>query len=509
MQNKRCAMSGEVDRENCGGGGAVTVSRSRTLGKALLLLAASAAMLFGSGGLPVQAEPVTPTSPECEVDDKKVTCKGDLSDGVSVKVEGDTDYTTLVVKDLTGNIATAAEETRGIEFTSDSNEKITLDVDTGGNSITTSGENSQGIRARSTGAVTVDVTSDDITTTGDDSEGIEAYSRGGGAVEVTVTGKITTGFEGSEGIDARSDNGSGPVMVTVTGDITTMGDEDSEGIFARSTGNGAVTVDVTGNITTSGGCYDESSDFDANCSEGIHARANGDGAVKVTVKGHIKTSGDKSEGIDAESEEDGAVTVDVTGDIETEGDDSQGIDAYSKGGDVTVTVTGKITTKRDGSQGIDAVSEGDGNVEVSVTGDIKTERTNSEGIYAEAVNGAISITLNGGTIASDQGVGVQFDGGDANTLTISRGAAVTISGSANDVQGGDNNETIDNWGTLTTRAAIWVTQYLRKPGRPFNSLRWLSVPTPQMFSWICLRAVPALCRLFGNFRNKRPAQRTS
>ena len=49
MQGKRCAISGESDREGRGAGGAVTVSRSRTLRRVLLPWVAAAAMLFGGG----------------------------------------------------------------------------------------------------------------------------------------------------------------------------------------------------------------------------------------------------------------------------------------------------------------------------------------------------------------------------------------------------------------------------------------------------------------------------
>ncbi len=470
MWNKRCAMSGEVDRENCGADSGLTVSRARTLGKALLLLAAAAALLFG-GGLAAQAQ-VDENSSECSTDDTTLTCTGDLSAGVDLD---DDTYTKLEVKDLDDDTnITPPENTHGINFATNSN--IEIIVDALGHSIMTSSSQNReaiGIRARSDGGgdVTVNVNIDDITTTGDDSEGIEAFSNNGrGDITIDMTGNITTGTSGSEGIDARGDGG-GDMKIDMTGDITTMGDEDSEGIFARSNSGGDIEVTMRGDITTSGGC-ETAGETDANCSEGIKARSRGDeGHVTVTVLdgmdgSNIKTSGDGSDGINAESAGSGAVTVDVTGDITTMGNqDSKGIDARGRGNfAVMVDVTGDITTNGTNSDGIQARSYNSGAVTVNMKGDITTfgacsdendSNSCSDGIFARADTGNIGITLNGGTITSDQGVGVRFvDGSALNTLTISEGAAVTISGAGFDVLGGSGDETIKNYGTLTTPGRI-------------------------------------------------------
>ena len=577
MQNKRCAIGGEIDRKDCDGGGAVTVSRSRTSGKALLPWAAAAAMLLGGGGLAVQAEPVTPESPQCTVSDKTVTCKGNLSEGVKVDggegAEAGT-YTKLEVNNLTTNIAPAAW-TNGIEFTSDSDIDVT--VNTGGHSITaeypvlpegslsldaiagifadskvggnitvkmtgtiaSEGNSNDGIFARSQGNGSeddgfVDITANgNITTDGSKSQGIVAESTGKGAVKVDMTGTITTEGGQSAGISAGTD---GNVEVYTDGAILTKGGS-SDGISAGSNG-GDVTVNVTGTITTERGS-----------SEGIAASINSGGDLKVIVnKGAvIKTSGSSSKGISvggtgignedmeigvdvkgavietsgnsnssgiyaeasngtspdpdtiaeeniidltvdmtgdikttgkgdynygilARSEGDSVITVGVNGDITTEGTQSYGIFAQAQGaGAVDITVNGDITTLGDSSDGIVAeVGVGDGDVLIDVTGDILTKGLSSSAIETSVADGEIKITLHGGSLISEQTSGVEFGNSTidkVNSLTISEGAAVTIRGGErirpngdleryDDVKGGSGNETIDNYGTLTTPGTI-------------------------------------------------------
>jgi uncharacterized protein with beta-barrel porin domain len=103
----------------------------------------------------------------------------------------------------------------------------------------------------------------------------------------------------------------------------------------------------------------------------------------------------------------------------------------------------------------------EGDVTVTQTGDITTGGEGADGIYASSYShdvdsryygGDIDITLNGGTISSAQAEGIEFYGGVDNTLTINN--TVTISGGTTDILGGDGNETINNYGTLTTPGDI-------------------------------------------------------
>ena len=225
MRKTRCATNPEIDRED---GAVPTISRSRTLGKALLPWAVAAATLFG-GGLTVQAQEFSPDKCTTSGEDNEiVTCTGDLSNGVSVS---DTDepgtYTTLVVKDLTNNVVLAdgTMTDGGVYFNSFSD--IDTTVDTGDFRI-----------------ITLDSCLD--------CPGIAAYSADS-AVTVRFKGIITTSGFNSEGIDAGSseaDTGGGDVTVKMTGYILTEG-ENSTGIYAVSdNGTGIVTVEVTGNIET-------------------------------------------------------------------------------------------------------------------------------------------------------------------------------------------------------------------------------------------------------------------
>ena len=453
MRKTRCATNPEIDRED----GAVTVSRSRTLGKALLPWAVAAATLFG-GGLTVQAQEFSPD--ECTTsgeDNEIVTCTGNLSGGVKVNSPDDT-YNTLEVNTLNGDIAPEAG-TSGINFNTHNeatdtygNTDITLTVDTGANGITTKGTNARGISARSAGDVTVTVTgkitAKGICHTSDNrecSEGVYARSEGDGDVTVNVTGDIETegdpdelsglGTTSSAGIYAKSGGeggDDGAVTVTFTGNIKAK--QRSRGIYADS--DGAVTVNMKkgSNITTEGISAD-----------GIYAKSNGDGDVMVTVDGNINTLGEEhSNGIAAESRGTGAVTVTVTGNIKTSGEYSEGISADSRGGgDVTVTMTGDITTSDENSDGISADSDDDGDVTVTMMGDITTYGKESYGISA----------------SSDGGVTVDLEGNITTTEKKSRG----ISASIEDENSAGNIEITVVTGDITTSgeesAGIFAESY--------------------------------------------------
>ena len=490
MSSKRCAISGEADREGRGAGGASTVSRFRLLRGVLLPWVAAAAMLFG-GGLAALEQSFTPGSPECTDSGTTVTCKGDLSDGVEVDAGADGTYTELYVNTLDGNIDPPIG-TSGIAFTSDSNSNIAITANIGDQSIT--------LESAELSGVSLDVIA-----------GVLASSKGGN-VTVDMTGTIIakgdTGIDDkvrgqSRGIHARSiiNNGeSGDVTVIMDGDILTQGG-DSDGISASSKGD-KVTVDMTGTITTLRGnsdgitaSLDSGGDMKVIVNKGAVIKTKGDDSKGIVVGGSgagnmvmgvdvkgavIETSGTTdSSGIHASfedgdiPEEDGiiGITVDVTGNITTAGTKSDGIfvQSESKGdGAVDVTVNGNITTSGASSSGIVAsVNEGEGNVGIDVTGDILAKGLSGNAIYTAIDGGEISIRLHGGSIISEQDIGVEFGGGEddkVNSLTISEGAAVTIRGGQIiqvdnvdekiDVMGGFGNETIDNYGTLTTPGRI-------------------------------------------------------
>ncbi len=488
MQNKRCAINSESDREDCGADGAVSVSRSRTICRVLLPWAVAAAMLLG-GGLAAQAQSITPAD-KCTVDGTTVTCTGNLSGGVKVNSPDDT-YNTLEVNTLNGDIAPEAG-TSGINFDTHNedtdtygNTDITLTVDTGANGITTKGTNARGVSARSAGDVTVTVTGKitakglcDTSDNQECSEGVYARSEDDGVVTVNVTGDIETegdpdeisglGTTSSAGIYAKSggDGGDdGAVTVTFTGNIKAK--QRSRGIYANS--DGAVTVNMKkgSNITTEGISAD-----------GIFALSNadGDGDVMVTVDGNINTLGERhSNGIAAESRGTGTVTVTVTGNINTSGKDSEGISADSRGdGDVTVTMTGDITTSDENSYGISADSRGDGDVTVTMTGDITTYGKESDGISA-ASDGDVTVDLEGDiTTTKNKSGGISASIDDENSagnidITVVTGA-ITTSGEesagiyAESYGKGDITVKMKNGSTITTSGEESAGIYARSYG---------------------------------------------
>ncbi len=417
-----------------------------------------------------------------------VTCTGDLNDPPSPFVVDNgtvipqTGYNTLNVNNLDADI-TPGSGTDGINFERSDANVGDIVIDTEAN-ITTIGLEAEGIFAESG----VETGSGDATS---------------GAVTVTQTGDIETAGFNSDGIEASSkadaagsgDATAGTVVVTQTGAIeTTLNDSDgieaSSYAAAHSGSNataGAVTVTQTGDIQTAGfGSLGIEASSKADAAGGGNATAD---AVAVTQFGGIETTLNNSDGIkalslaNAEDNGDatsGAVTVTQTGDIETAGFNSDGIHANSSAdaagggsatsGTVAVTQFGGIETILNNSDGIEALSlanaedNGDataGAITVTQTGDIETAGFNSEGIYAKslavtdsgiATNGTIDITLNGGAIRSTQAEGVEFVGGADNTLTINN--TVSISGGTTDVLGGDGDETIRNFGTLTTPGDI-------------------------------------------------------
>ena len=239
---------------------------------------------------------------------------------------------------------------------------------------------------------------------------------------VTCTGDL------SGGVDVNGGTGTYTTLVVkgLTGDIAPAARQRIKGIKFTSLSDIDITVD-TGDfgITLSDSCID--------CA-GIGASSEADGAVTVRVRGDITTSGSSGEGIDAGSagggeDGSGAVTVEMKGSITTSGDNSVGIYAASEIGDVTVSLRGNITTSGERSGGIYASTDSD--------------------------DGDIAITLNGKTtITSAMAAGVEFKYGTNNRLTIGAGAVVRISGATYDVLGVSGNETINNYGTLTTPGTI-------------------------------------------------------
>ena len=276
-----------------------------------------------------------------------------------------------------------------------------------------------------------------------------------------VSTTVTCEGELSGGVDV-DDEGTGTYTTLyvnkLDGDIAPVAR--SNGI--KFTGEEGITLDVN---TGSYGIVTRDA-------SGISVIGNG-GTTKVHMRGDIEAWGDFVRGIDVGNDS-GDVEIYITGDIETFGTErSGGIHADQIGGSIKIDVTGNIVV-RSGSSILAASATNLGTVEVIVEGDITNWGTGN-GINTSSDDGNITITLNGGSIAS-AGRGIYFyNGGSSsdaeNTLTINN--AVTISGATYDVQGGFGDETIDNFGTLTTLGVIDLgegdNRFNNKAGATFNS----------------------------------------
>jgi uncharacterized protein with beta-barrel porin domain len=410
---------------------------------AFLGTVAAGALSLAFGG-PALAGPAPVPPAGCTIDGTGTieTCIGDQSVGVTALP---LPVTTLNVNSLTTAI-TPASGTDGINFTSAG--AVTINSNTGTFGITTQGNNSYGILARSYGAGAVTVTSTgNITTAGTGAYGIQAT--GFGAVTVTSTGNITTAGFGAFGIEALNNGGAGAVAVTSTGNITTSGSQ-AGGILASTSGSnsGAVTVTSTGNIATTGAV-----------ASGIYAASFGGGAVTVSSTGNITTAGGGAIGIVAYSHSGGAATVSSTGNITTAGGGAFGIEADGSTGTgaVTVTSTGNISTAGNSAYGIFAHSGGTGAIAVTSTGNITTAGGNGYGIDASG-GGAVTVTSTGNiTTTGTQGAGIRVsqNSNDAGALTVTSTGNITTAG--NDAFGIRVSQSSNDTGAVTVTSTGNIT----------------------------------------------------
>lgn len=319
--------------------------------------------------------------------------------------------------------------------------------------ISTAGTDAEGIRGRGYNSADVTILAAGITTTGLNSEGV--YAVGNGNIDVTTNGLISTVGDNSYGVLARS-FGAGEVYVSAY-DVTTTGDN-SEGVWAF--GNNAVTVIATGDVITEGaystGLYAGSYGaglvtVDAATvsttgfnSDAIFANSNS-GSVAVSFDS-LTTTGAGSDGVQALAET--GVSVIGAGPVDAAG---MGVYAQTTNGYAYVSVedvtayglgvrvianTGYATVETgaidvNGSFGIQA--NGGAEVSVTVTGDIAvdTGEGGATGVYAESGSGLASIIVNGDTVVTSPGaaIGVDGDGFDGTYVEINGDLTVTSYGS--------------------------------------------------------------------------------
>ncbi|XSG81942.1 MAG: autotransporter outer membrane beta-barrel domain-containing protein [Methyloligella sp. ZOD6] len=451
---------------------------------ALLGTVAAGVLLFGYGR-PARAQIVPPAAPCSTVSGTTVTCTGNVSPGIEIDQYGivPAPFDTLIVKDVTGDIAPAPGVDDGIYFGSDGNVTINSDTTDGPGgpfSITTTGDDTHGIHAFSYLGTATITHRGDIDTSGDYATGI--YAESFRDTTVSHQGAITTQGYDAAGIDAFSYRGS--VSVTQTGAISTRGDY-AYGIYALSP-NGSVSVWQSGTIRTSGygahGIYAQGYRSAIVTQTGDIA-TRGDYAaginaisllgIRVTQTGNISTEGYSAPGIAVRSIV-GPLVVDREGDITTSGDGSYGILAATYGPALTIRNRGQIATRGAFADGIYAIGVGPGTVAITQTGDIDTTGDGSDGIdvnqYPGYGSSVVTVhqgsTITGGTGSGD---GIDFDGGATNRV-INFGTITTRGENAIESEG-PAAETIDNYGTVTGNVDLGggTNRFNNRSGGVFNT----------------------------------------
>ena len=271
-----------------------------------------------------------------------------------------------------------------------------------GTSITTTGDYSYGIEARSLGGGG-----------GSSSGGFGLFYSGGssgstggdgGAAEVSARGTITTYGNYAQGILAQSIGGGGGDAGTSIGLVALGGDGSAGG----SGGTVQVGVAKTGSVTTSG--------FGANA---IEAQSIGGSGGNGASSGGLVALGGKGSG----TTKGGEVSVSNSGTLTTAGAQAAGILAQSigGGGGNGGTAAGLFAAGGSGGSGADGgsvtVTNG-GNISA---GTIGTVSASSPGILAQSIGGGGG--NGGGAIAVGPGISAAFGGDGAGG---GKGGSVTI-----------------------------------------------------------------------------------
>ncbi|NVO58583.1 hypothetical protein HW561_22655 [Rhodobacteraceae bacterium B1Z28] len=287
------------------------------------------------------------------------------------------------------------------------------------------------------GTVTVEIDDATLTTTGDDSIGILARSYGGAGGD---GGSGNSGVLDGDGGSASGSGNAGDVNVTFGGTLTTTGsgdDSDDDGSDDTTTSSGILAQSVAG---FSGGAGNSSGLFEA---WGASSESAGN-AVTVTVQSGstIETNGIYSVGIEAQSIGGGGGKGGSADAIDSVGGDGS---AGGDGGKVTITVDSDsdttITTTGDYSAAISAQSVGGGGgksgggtglatiggtggtggdggeVGVMLAADLTTTGDYSEGVFAQSLGGGGGVGHSTDGLFSSVG-GSGGDGGSSDAVSF-------------------------------------------------------------------------------------------
>lgn len=369
--------------------------------------------------------------------DGNVQTNGQQSAGLLL----DGQYVTLSV----GNVATAGNESNGIDVSADAffgaearvtagnisttgDNSIALRVrafnDEGGlagidvGDVTTSGVGSHGVIVRTDSAL---VNCGDITTTGDGSNALQVLAEFERSANVTCGNIVATG-SGSRGVNVDSYYGA----TLSVGDVLS----DGAAIVANSRNLGVL---VTGGTVATLGSGE------------IAVSATADGGISLTL-GNVTATGDGSSAIYGRVSF-GDAEVDV-GDVDSDStaiDLSVGTPGYAGSGNIAV-VAGNVTTRGDGAAGIlltgDVVTLGVGDVttlgddspaidvegltSADVTcGDISTSGRGTDAVRVVATDFSASASLTCGDISATGEGSRGIQAGAAGDVTVNAGNVIS------------------------------------------------------------------------------------
>jgi len=297
-----------------------------------------------------------------------------------------------------------------------------VDINESDRVICTTGDEHHGIFVQRSVGKTDDIaltmTRGSITTSGNDAQGINVQQLGTGKVDVKLSGvRIQNESKDGNGINIFYNGSSKKDMnleVTNVGITTTF--VDNRGIIVDNAASGNIGITMTGgSITTQGAAVTGTPEV-VGRNLGIFGLLEGTGNIGVTVSdGSITTKEVNSQGIFGRHKGKGNVVISMTGGsitiekgITTNQYVSNGIRGYHKGtdtdkGNVVISMTGgKIATQGTSSRGIVGVHEGGGNISISVSdGRITTVGMEAHGLYGQHTGtGQIGMTVSGGSIST-------------------------------------------------------------------------------------------------------------
>lgn len=337
-----------------------------------------------------------------------VTCAGDQSLGI----QSGSDFfappvSTVIVSGVTANI-------NGISVsTTNDAEPITISLNSGAYSVSTSTDGTDGLY---------------LFTVGDASN-----------LSVTAQGSISTTGNFAYGILARTGGSTSALDVANSASISTSGDN-AGGINAYTTGAGSALMVVnSGSILATNGNY------------GISAFTNGEGSnISFHNSGTINATGFGAEGMQVVSSGIGSsISATNTGNITTSGQFAHGIVVVTNAADspLQLSNSGNISTSGF-ADGIIARTVGQNSpLHLASSGDITLAADAVHAILARADLSPISVQVTDGNIRGGTGSAIYLFEGGANTLDI--GTTAVLSAYSNSAIGADiGNDTVNNSGLV-------------------------------------------------------------